>query len=422
MNAQTPRNSLPPHSRLNEMKSAHLAKVLSRLSVTINPLPAGVTFSDSDAPARLADLLMTHYTPQQIDAAHAQVVASYNSRSPYRRGRPKGSQNTNTTTDATDNTNTTTDATELARLITTAVTQALMSYTQRNDATTEALTKDVLDLHAQVKTLRANVADLTEQVKTSRPTLVEIPRVNLPPIKLGAQHASFPTLLKMCAARQRSGYALNVWVHGPAGTGKSTAAENVAKALDLPFYTTGSLEAKHEVLGYCDAQGRYVSTQFREAWEKGGIYCLDEVDGSSPQAMLALNGALAGSLCAFADKLVKRHKDCIIIATANTTGQGASVEYSGRYKMDSASLDRFVTLHWPIDEALEASMCGNVSWLTRVRQVRANLALKGIKGVAITPRAVLAGESLLAAGLSMVDVEQSVLKKGMTDAQWTMVK
>jgi hypothetical protein len=381
-----------------------------------------VTFGETTPAKDLADLLLNNYTQQQIDKAHSEVVATYNSgRTGYRRGRPRGATS-QTVTSTTSETTTTNETADLAALITTSVTNALMSYTQRTDANAAAMTKDILDLHAQVKSLRSSVADLAEQVKSSKPLLVEIPRPNLPPIKLGAQHSQFPSLLAMCAARQRSGYALNIWIHGPAGTGKSTAAENVAKALELPFYTTGSLEAKHEVLGYQDAQGRYVSTQFREAWEKGGIYCLDEADGSSPQAMLALNGALAGRLCAFPDKLVKRHPDCIIIATANTTGQGASVEYSGRYKMDSASLDRFVTLHWPIDEALEASMCSNTAWLARVRHVRANLARHGIKGVAITPRATLAGEALLAAGLSQKDVEFAVLKKGMTDAQWSMIR
>ena len=245
-------------------------------------------------------------------------------------------------------------------------------------------------------------------------------RPELPKLDMGLQHKCFEKLLKMCSARQRSGYALNIWVHGPAGTGKSTAAENIAKALELPFYTTGSLSAPHEVLGFNNAH-TYVTTAFRQAWEHGGVYCLDEADGSSPQAMLALNGALAGSLCALPDKIVKRHKDCVIIATANTTGQGASTEYSGRFKQDAANMDRFVMLHWPIDEALERSMCANQEWVTTVQNMRAKLAMHNIKGVMITPRATLYGEALLAAGLDLADVIESVLKKSMTDAQWGLV-
>ena len=258
------------------------------------------------------------------------------------------------------------------------------------------------------------------EVAKHKPLIIEIQRANLPTIDMGLQHKHFPKLLKMASARQRNGYALNIWMIGPAGTGKSTAAENVAKALSLPFYTTGSLDAKHEVLGFENAH-KYVTTAFRQAWEHGGVFCLDEADGSSPQAMLALNGALAGSLCAYPDATIKRHKDCVIVATANTSGHGASAEYSGRFKQDAAAMDRFVMLDWPIDETLERAMCGNDAWVSLVQSTRAKLATKGIKGAMITPRATLYGEALLAAGLDHSEVVKSVLQKGITDAQWQMV-
>lgn len=246
----------------------------------------------------------------------------------------------------------------------------------------------------------------------------------LPPIDVGIQHKHFPKLLKMANARMRDGSRLNVWVHGPAGSGKTTAARNVAKALSLPFYFNGSIDQAYKLTGYCDAHGKYNTTAFRQAWEHGGVYLFDEIDGSSPTAFLELNAALANGLATFPDRAdsVPRHKDCIIIAGANTIGLGGTIEYVGRMRLDAASLDRFVFLDWPIDEALERALCANVEWSAKVQASRGKLKSAAIKGAMISPRATQYGEALLAAGLSESDVTSSVLRKGMPDAEWQKVR
>ena len=260
-----------------------------------------------------------------------------------------------------------------------------------------------------------------EELKNAKATIIEIKHQSLPETThLGVQHKNFELLLRICMARLNSGDSVNVWLAGPPGTGKSSAAMHVAKALNLAFHTTGALNAKHELLGFENAH-KYVTTEFRQAWEFGGIYCLDEIDASNPTAVLALNGALANKLCAFPDKTVTRHANCIIIATANTFGSGATSEYNARFKMDAASLDRFVFLDWPIDDALEASFTTNTEWLESVRLMRKKLIRSGIKGVMITPRATIYGDALIRSGLAMKDVITLVIKKGMTDAQWTQL-
>ena len=268
------------------------------------------------------------------------------------------------------------------------------------------------------ETLLAKINEL----KNNMPVVVEIKHAELPNINMGIQHRNFPTLLKMCSARGRNNHHMNIWIYGPAGTGKSTAAEKVAEALSLDYYTDGKMVDDTKVLGYQDANGTYRTTNFRRAYENGGVYLADEIDGSMPDALLALNGALANGHCSFPDKLVKRHPDFIFLAAANTTGTGGTVEYVGRFKQDAAFNDRFVFLDWPIDLALEDSLCADKVWLTRVRTVRANLARSTIKGHLITPRAAIYGESLLAAGLSYPEVECQTLRKGLTDAQWNMIK
>jgi hypothetical protein len=234
----------------------------------------------------------------------------------------------------------------------------------------------------------------------------------------GLQHFKFETLLRVCSARQHDGHRLNVWLYGPPGTGKTTAAANVAKALDLQFYCTGALMSKYDLTGFIDATGKTVRSTFREAWENGGVYLFDEIDGSAPQAIVAFNAALANGVMAFPDGMVPRHHDCVIIAAANTSGLGATADFVGRMKLDAASLDRFVMIDWPIDENIERAMCSHSRWAETVQAFRRRVAEKGVKGIMVTPRATMFGSSLLDQGIEFGQVKTLVLRKGLTEDQW----
>jgi cobaltochelatase CobS len=239
-------------------------------------------------------------------------------------------------------------------------------------------------------------------------------------IKLeGVQHYEFENLLHMCAARQPDGHRLNVWLYGPPGTGKTTAAKHVAKALSMSFYCNGALSTKYELIGFKDAGGTYQGTPFRQAWEHGGVYLFDEIDGSDPKAVVAFNSALANGIMAFPDGMIERHPDCVIIAASNTV-HGATSEFTGRMKLDAATIDRFIFLEWAIDEKVEAAMCSNSKWLDIVQRTRRKIKDKGVK-VQITPRATLYGASLLAQGLSMDFVKRVTLRKAMTNEQWELI-
>jgi MoxR-like ATPase len=215
---------------------------------------------------------------------------------------------------------------------------------------------------------------------------------------------------------------VNVWLTGPAGTGKTTAAKNVADALGLPFKFTGSIDTEYKLLGFVDAQGRVVNTEFRDAFVNGGVFLFDEVDSSLPAALLAFNAALANPYCAFPDGIKARHNNFVAIAAANTWGLGATNDYVGRCKLDAAFLDRFqAKIHWGIDEELETAISGNEEWAKRVQKFRAVLAANPIKGVMITPRASIGGTKLLAEGFTRSEVEEMTMRCGMTDAQWAEI-
>jgi hypothetical protein len=270
-------------------------------------------------------------------------------------------------------------------------------------------------------TVKALIGDALKNAVLTTVTRVETKRFDESEWKdCGIQHVKFADLLQACSATLSDGHHLNVWTVGPAGSGKTTAAANVAKALGLPFYFIGSIDTQYALSGFMDANGKVVYTPFRKAYENGGVFLFDEVDGSSPNAVLAFNAALANGHCAFPDGVVERHKDFVCIAAANTWGLGATNDYVGRMKQDAAFLDRFVQCDWSIDEALETATCPNPTWVKRVQSVRKRIKDLGVK-VIVSPRASYFGAALLAAGMSQTQVEKMTLRKAMTDEQWQSV-
>ena len=279
-------------------------------------------------------------------------------------------------------------------------------------------------LQAYVDTLRDTAQDIAHRQDARidailAPTVVHIlPTPDSPVIDLGIQHKYFPHLLKACQARTRDGHKLNIWLKGPAGSGKTTAAKKVAEALGQSFQFNGAISTEYELMGFRDAHGTYHTTAFREIFENGGVYLFDEVDSSLPKAVLAFNAALANGECRFPDRMVARHKDCVILAGANTAGNGGTSDYVGRMKQDLAFLNRFVMIDWPLDEALEKALASNKDWVRKVQKFRSNADKRGIKGHIISPRATFFGEALLAAGLDEEFVEQAVLRGALSKDQW----
>lgn len=235
-------------------------------------------------------------------------------------------------------------------------------------------------------------------------------------IDVGVAHKQFVTLLSMLKCDD-----IHVYLTGPAGSGKTTAAEQCAKALGLPFYFTGAISSEFKLSGFINAQGKIVSTEFRKAYEEGGLFLFDEIDASYPQAVLAFNAALANGQMDFPDRTVKRHKDFCCIAAANTYGTGADREYVGRQQLDAASLDRFVFLDWGYDEELEMNLCTNKEWLSFVQDVRRVITQKRIRHV-VSPRASIKGASLLKGGLTKAEVMQCTIWKGLDESTIEMIK
>jgi len=254
-----------------------------------------------------------------------------------------------------------------------------------------------------------------EAKKTLNPTIVMIHNATTDiQIDMGVQHSQFPVLIKTLQTK------FPVWLPGPAGSGKTTAAKNAATALEVPFHHTGAVDNVYQLLGFIDAGGTYHRTTFREAYENGGVFLWDEVDASNPAALVAFNAALENGECVFPDAVIPKHDDCYFIAAANTYGSGATHEYVGRTKIDAATVDRFVMLDWHYDEILERAIAGDNDWTKYVQSVRKAVKAAGVKHL-VTPRASIRGNALLAAGINRDEVIKMTVRKGMSDDQWRTV-
>lgn len=233
----------------------------------------------------------------------------------------------------------------------------------------------------------------------------------------GRHHPKFATLLKAASARDASGHVPNIWISGPAGSGKTRAVSDCCKALGIGFEHNGALSMPHELTGFIDAGGKYHDTAFARAYASACGYLFDEVDASDNAALLALNAALANGHASLPTGTIERHKENRIFVAANTWGMGATADYVGRAKIDAAFLDRFpVKLHFDYDEELERQICGNADWAVQVQAARAKARAVGLK-VAITPRASIGGAALLAAGFDKTEVAEMTYLAALTPDQ-----
>lgn len=134
----------------------------------------------------------------------------------------------------------------------------------------------------------------------------------------------------------------NIWLCGPAGSGKSVMTRNLAKSLGLPYLciSCGIGTSSTEFIGY-----KYPTregTKFAEYYAKPSIILLDEFTALDPAVAQICNAALANDEIETTTGTVHRHPNCIIVATSNTYGGGASRQYVANNQLDASTIDRFI--------------------------------------------------------------------------------
>lgn len=205
--------------------------------------------------------------------------------------------------------------------------------------------------------VRSIVAD--ELAKTDRPTRTVVIKDETIREVEGLTHRILADVIALASTGKP------VLMVGPAGTGKSTIARQVADAFGFTQDQYGEISCDPQMsssalFGYMDANGNYVRTVFRDRWEHGGMFHFDEFDNSHPSILAKINAALAlsaGQTLAFPDGMIVRHTEFRAIASANTFGNGPDRIYVGRQQLDKATLDRFLVIEVDYDEALEQNAC-----------------------------------------------------------------
>jgi len=305
------------------------------------------------------------------------------------------------------------------------ITEAMSAYTENgvDKEVVNGIVSEAIAKHAE--SVKVQIDNLTRVVRESKPEVVQIDLSGGVTRKVeGRTHFMFPKVLKVVNA------GLSPWITGTAGVGKTMMAEQIAHALGLEYSPESfcSQSSKSEIKGYKDGHGLYQSVEFRQRFEHGGVYLLDEIDAANPNILLTLNSALSNGWMMFPDGKVKRHEKFVAIASANTYGNGATAEYVGRQVIDGSTLNRFVKMDMPIDEVMEAGIVGDLSvdadagrsWLNIVRKARVNVAHHGLK-VIVSPRDSYHGAKLLNAGFTFQECVPMTFASGLKPEQHAKV-
>lgn len=148
----------------------------------------------------------------------------------------------------------------------------------------------------------------------------------------------------------------NIMLVGPAGCGKTTAAEQLAHALSIPLYNlTFTAGASETWLFGRQTPNGFVPGSFWLAYSNGGVFLADEFDAGDANLILSINTAIENGHCfnPINGQSTKRHKDFVLIAACNTFGKGGDGTYTGRNRLDAASLRRFAGSVIPVDYNLD---------------------------------------------------------------------
>lgn len=246
--------------------------------------------------------------------------------------------------------------------------------------------------------VRAGREALAKAAENYRPIVIK--EGNTRRVVKGVLPKEFERIVQLCGTR------IPTMLVGPAGCGKTYLASKVAESLGLDFSAQSCSQGISEstFTGWLlpvgkSGQFEYVESPFVHAYENGGVFLLDEMDNADPNLLVFFNMALANDQFFLPQRykkpLVKRHKNFVVIAAANTFGHGANAQYVGRNALDAATLDRFRAgmMHMDYSDEVENALvdpavlewgrkvraCINKERLRRIMSTRVMLDLTKMK-------------------------------------------
>ena len=199
---------------------------------------------------------------------------------------------------------------------------------------------------------------------------------------------------------------------GPAGSGKTTLAKQIAKAFEIPFTSISCYAGMSEahLLGRMLFDGTYVPSDFITAYENGGVFLFDEIDAADSNTLLVVNSALANGYVSVPNRKDKPHaqihEDFICVVAGNSWGHG-SAAYQGRGSLDAAFLDRFsvAKLNLDYDESLELELGDSqIEVVKRMHQIRKIVTSNRLKRI-VSTRTIVSAVSQAEAGRYMAQIE-----------------
>lgn len=286
--------------------------------------------------------------------------------------------------------------------------QAMMSKNPYEDAIVEAVIEKGKNISAQSleEELRGKLDEFIKSEYGALPKTVQIQDGEFTKKAItGIFHNKFDMILKVISRN------VPLMLVGPAGSGKNHTLEQVAEALEFDFYFTNAITQEYTLKGFIDANGNFHETEFYKAFTQGGIFFLDEIDASIPEALIVLNAAIANRYFDFPNGRVTAHEDFRVVAAANTVGMGASAEYVGRNQLDAATLDRFVQIQFDYDPEVESKLAYSPELYNFITDLRRVIAKNDVRYI-VSMRATI-NASKLADLLSDQELIDNVILKGM---------
>lgn len=219
-------------------------------------------------------------------------------------------------------------------------------------------------------------------------------------------------IMFLIACRKAAKRPCNILLVGPAGSGKTTIAAQIATALKTPFASVSCTAGMPEwhLMGRSTpnlqtGENVYAPSQFVQLYEAGGVFLIDEIDAADSNVLIAMNSALANGHWDIPGRgTVKRHAEFVCIAAANTFGMGANRQYVGRNQLDASTRSRFAcqTIEVDYDRDLEKQLVGDARLLAEVWAIRERVQKLGIRQIVGT-RELVALNDQVRGGRSIPD-------------------
>ncbi len=218
----------------------------------------------------------------------------------------------------------------------------------------------------------------------------------------------------------------NIMLVGPAGCGKTTAAAQLSESLGVKFYhntvTAGASETWF--LGRQTPNG-FQPGPLHTAYKEGGVYLADEYDAGDANLLIMFNTMLENGhfYNPFNGEEILRHKDFVFLAACNTYGKGADATYTGRNRLDAASLRRFAgsTIAVDYNESIERVVCPDDSIRKTLQGVREEL--KRLNSTEIVSTGCLKNTyDLVQQGIPFRDIAESLSLSWPVDLKSVMTK